>query len=339
MVAPPPGSDGAAGSGGGAGGQIGSDGMSGGGEDAAPADAGNGAGDVATPADTGSFEVPPGFPADGDFADPAPYNGAEMYTDEQMVHPGVPMGTITGGIFASTVNYPGATCNYTVYVPKQYDGTKPVALMVFQDGALYGDRNGVYRTPTVLDNLISKGVVPVMIAVFVTPIGNRAAAYDTPSDKYAKFLVDELLPAVVETKYKITADPEGRGIGGQSSGGVASFSAGWWRPDKFRRLLTDNSSFPNNDKYMAMKRFYINAVMTEPVKPLRVSLYSSTNDIGGLGPEAWLAQNTAMAAAMKARGYHYRFISGKGAHYPPLGPAHHHAEILTWLWEGYVPGP
>jgi gluconolactonase len=331
------GSDGA--TSGGSGGQIGSGGMPGGGEDAAPADTGNGAVDVATGADGGSFEVPPGFPTDGDFTDPAPYTGAEMYTDEQMVHPGVPMGTITGGTFASTVNYPGATCNYTVYVPKQYDGTKPVALMVFQDGPLYGDRNGVYRTPTVLDNLISKGVVPVMIAVFVTPIGNRAAAYDTPSDKYAKFLVDELLPAVVETKYKITADPEGRGIGGQSSGGVASFSAGWWRPDKFRRLLTDNSSFPNNDKYMAMKRFYINAVMTEPVKPLRVSLYSSTNDIGGLGPEAWLAQNTAMAAAMKARGYHYRFISGKGAHYPPLGPAHHHAEILTWLWEGYVAGP
>jgi hypothetical protein len=38
---------------------------------------------------------------------------------------------------ANSKFYPGTERDYWVYVPKQYDTSKPAALMVFQDGRLY----------------------------------------------------------------------------------------------------------------------------------------------------------------------------------------------------------
>src|SRR4051812_22966226 len=49
---------------------------------------------------------------------------------------GVPKGTVTEGVWKSTV-FPGTIRQYWVYVPKQYDGKTPAAVMVFQDGHAY----------------------------------------------------------------------------------------------------------------------------------------------------------------------------------------------------------
>ena len=74
-------------------------------------------------------------------------------------------------------------------MPAQYVAGTPAAVMVFQDGASY--RTWV---PTVLDNLIARGDMPVTVAIFVQPglfaggRSNRSAEYDTLSDTYARFL-------------------------------------------------------------------------------------------------------------------------------------------------------
>ena len=61
---------------------------------------------------------------------------------------GVPQGTITEHQWAESKVFPGTKRRYWVYVPAQYDKTKPAALMVFQDGHAYVRERGEFRTRT-----------------------------------------------------------------------------------------------------------------------------------------------------------------------------------------------
>ena len=89
--------------------------------------------------------------------------------------------------------------------------------MVFQDGN--GPRTWA---PTVFDNLIAKHDTPVTVGVFVEPRGtkaprdNRSFEYDTLSDQYARFLLEEILPEVEKT-VKLRHDAASRAIAGQST--------------------------------------------------------------------------------------------------------------------------
>ena len=103
-----------------------------------------------------------------------------------------------------------------------------------------------------LENLIHKKDIPVTIGIFITPgqrgdtypedLGtgnpnNRAAEYDSLTDTYACFIVEEMLPEVGKT-YNLTKDPAGRAIGGASSGALCAFTVAWHRPDQFRNVIS-----------------------------------------------------------------------------------------------------
>ncbi len=119
--------------------------------------------------------------------------------------------------------------------------------MVFQDGGGYTG-----FVPTVFDNLIAKGDMPVTVAVFINPgsgpgeggRGQRSVEYDTLSDRYARFLLEEILPEVEKT-VKLRHDPESRAIAGISSGGICAWTVAWERPDEFRKVLSWVGSFTN----------------------------------------------------------------------------------------------
>src|SRR5260221_11512068 len=66
---------------------------------------------------------------------------------------GVPKGKVTKYSFEHSKIFPGATHDYWVYAPAQYDAAKPACVMVFQDGLVYSATN-------VLDNLIARKEVP-----------------------------------------------------------------------------------------------------------------------------------------------------------------------------------
>jgi enterochelin esterase family protein len=119
----------------------------------------------------------------------------------------VPKGLVLKQAFNAGPNsvFPGTERDYWVYVPKQYDGSKPAALMVFQDGGGYVGEGGQWRVPVVFDNLIAKGEMPVTIAVFVNPgvrtaadspaagannRSNRSFEYDSLGNAFSKFLLD-----------------------------------------------------------------------------------------------------------------------------------------------------
>jgi len=150
---------------------------------------------------------------------------------DSMPQEGVPKGEIRGPFTLPSNAYPGTQHTYWVYVPAQYDPAVPAALMVYQDGQAFKDENGDLRAQNVMDNMIYRREIPVMLAVFINPgrrpdqvepspqtgwgdgTTNRGIEYNTPDDKYARVITEELMPAL-NKEYNISKDPEMRGIGG-----------------------------------------------------------------------------------------------------------------------------
>src|SRR5579863_5573816 len=172
-------------------------------------------------------------------------NGARMggshdvpaYGPDSYPKPGVPEGKLSDKIVHTSKIYDGMESNYWIYVPAQYDPGVPAALMVWQDGQNLIQRDGASRTLTVVDNLIAQKKIPVMIQVFIEPgaIGDkkmRSIEYDTVSDRYPRFLRDEIL-ADVRVKYNIRKDAYSRAIAGISSGGICAFNTAWQQNDQF----------------------------------------------------------------------------------------------------------
>ena len=209
--------------------------------------------------------------------------------------------------------------------------------MVFQDGGGYANRNGAWRVPTVFDNLIHAGEMPVTIAVFinpgVTPAGddaaqdrfNRSLEYDAVSDRYASFLVEEILPEVAK-EYSISDDPNKRAIGGASSGAIAALGVAWHRPDQFRRVFSPIGTYVGlrgGDVYPTLIR------NTEP-KPLQIFLQDGSGDLDNQHGN-WPLANQQMAAALKFKDYDAKFVYGEGGHNGIHGGAIL-PESLRWLW-------
>ncbi len=258
------------------------------------------------------------------------------------VHPdsqrqdGVPQGTVTAHRFTTSNIYPGTERDYFVYVPAQYDPSRPAALMVFQDGKNYLSAEGQWRVPIVFDNLIHRGEMPVTIAVFVNPgvvAGgeasqarfNRSFEYDTVSDRYATFLIDEILP-LIGNEYAISDDPNLSGIAGSSSGAIAAFGAAWHRPDRFRRVFSTVGTFVGlrgGNEYPTLIR------KSEP-KPIRVFLQDGENDLNIYGGSWWNA-NLTMLSALQWAGYDVNNQWGQGGHNGKHGGAIL-PDAMRWLW-------
>src|SRR5262245_50254246 len=102
---------------------------------------------------------------------PAPTVTAEEYVPgpDSERHPGVPQGKVTKYEWTASKNYPGTARDYWVCVPAQYRPDRAACTMVFQDGGVFVNESGAFRTPIVFDNLIHKGDLPVIIGVFVNP--------------------------------------------------------------------------------------------------------------------------------------------------------------------------
>ena len=253
---------------------------------------------------------------------------------------GVPQGTVTEHEWRSEV-FPGTIRRYWVYVPSQYDGSRPACMMVFQDGHAYVGESGQFRAPIVMDNLIHRGEMPVTIGVFIDPghrkdelpprpgwqprPENRSFEYDTLSDQYARFLLEEILPEVGR-EYALTDDPERRGICGISSGGICAFTVAWERPDAFRKVLSHVGSFTN----IRGGHVYPALIRKTERKPLRVFLQDGSGDLDN-EHGSWPLANQQMAASLKFAGYDYRFEYGSGAHNGIHGGAIL-PESLRWLW-------
>lgn len=260
--------------------------------------------------------------------------------------PDVPEGQLSAKTPFKGKLYDNVERDYWVYLPAGLDRSKPVKLMVFQDGQNYANPNGPVRITNIFDNMIYRKELPPIVGVFVTPgvpldsegkrttdtskkNNQRSIEYDTLSVKYAEFLDKELLPHI-EKEYRLqfSKNPSDRAICGISSGGICAFTVAWERPDLFRKVLSHVGSFTNIRGGNAYPDMVKNSAKAP--KPLRVFLQDGSNDIvnrAGSWPEA----NQAMAAALKAAKYDYRFEFGSGGHSLAHGAAIM-PEALQWLW-------
>ena len=254
--------------------------------------------------------------------------------------PGVPRGEVTEFVWSTSKIFPGTTRKYRVYVPVQYRPDTPAPLMIFQDGSYIMGDESAERALIVLDNLIHQRAIPPMIAIFidpgVIPAGvagqvpqfNRSLEYDSLSDRYARFLIEEILPEV-SRKYNISSDPNARGLAGHSSSAVCAFTAAWNRPDAFRRVVSWVGSFAalrGASHYPELIR------KTEP-KPLRIFMQDGRNDQNIYAGD-WYLANATMASALGYAGYDVKFAIGEGTHSIRHG-ATILPEAMRWLWRDY----
>ena len=261
----------------------------------------------------------------------------EVYTDqpELAAKPDVPKGKLTHQKPWESKIFPNSRREWWVYVPAQYKDDQPACVMVFQDGGGYTG-----FVPTVFDNLIAKGEMPVTVAVFINPGSGRqrSVEYDTLSDRYARFLLEEILPEVEKT-VKLRHDPESRAIAGISSGGICAWTVAWERPDEFRKVLSWVGSFTNIASGHTRREGghnYEALIRKTPRKPIRVFLQDGANDLDNANGN-WPLANQQMAKALAYAKYDYQFVFGQGFHSNRHGRSIL-PESLRWLWRDYKPG-
>ena len=265
--------------------------------------------------------------------------GAEEYPPhpDTKVQPGVPQGEILGPFQWKSTIFPGTVRDYWLYVPKQYNPEKPACVLVLQDGL--GRAKG-WNVPTSLDNLIHRGEVPVQIGIFISPgvvpaphgqaqpRFNRSYEYDALGDRYARFLLEEILPEVSKT-YRLSTDPNDRCIGGSSSGAICAFNVAWERPDQFRRVISTIGTYVDlrgGGEFPTLVRKH------EP-KPIRVFLQDGSNDLN-LYAGSWFLANQSMLSALQYSGYDVNHAWGEGGHDAKQAAAIM-PDILKWIWRDY----
>jgi len=253
-----------------------------------------------------------------------------------------------------------------VYVPAAYHDGAKAPILIIHDGP--GQFNLVRNA---LDNLtISKDPnrkLPAFMAIAVENGGNdgkkseRGLEYDTLSGRLARFINDEVLPAVpnnpeIKAAYPhiaITDNPWGRAVMGCSSGGAAALTMGWFRPDLFRRIIAYSGTFvaqQDEDALEASKYPFgaweyhsgMKLIESSERKPLRIFTHVSENDLRPNDPEEthhnWVMAGRRTAEALKAKGYHHRFVFSFGT-----GHCDHRvfeqtlADALVWVWRDYQP--
>lgn len=263
---------------------------------------------------------------------------------------GVPKGRIVGPHALPSEAYPGTQHTYWVYVPAQYDAKVPAALMIFNDGQAFMAPEGDVRAQNVMDNLIYRREIPVMIGVFINPgrtpeqpeptprnwgdrDTNRPTEYNSLDDKYARVIVDELLPELYKT-YNISKNPDDHGIGGASSGAIAAFTVAWERPAHFRKVLSIVGSFVN----LRGGHVYPELVRKSERKPIRIFMQDGRNDNRGQRRDGaydetrdWFAQNVRLMKALTEKGYEVNYSWGIGRHGQKQGGAMV-PEMMRWLW-------
>jgi enterochelin esterase-like enzyme len=262
---------------------------------------------------------------------------------------GVPQGKFSEAKVLPSEVFPGTQHTYWVYVPAQYDATRPTAVMVFNDGQAMMSEPGDVQAHRVLDNLIYRREIPVMLGVFINPgrrpdqpepnprdwgdkTTNRADEYNPPNDKYARVIVDELMPAL-KRDYNILPDAEQHGIMGASSGGCAAFSVAWFRPDDFRKVITFVGSFTD----IRGAHIYPELVARSARKPIRLFMQDGRNDNrrqDNLKMD-WFYQNVRLKDALEQKGYDLNYTWGIGNHGQKQGGAIF-PSMMRWLWRDHA---
>lgn len=270
------------------------------------------------------------------------------YNPDSYPKPGVPKGTLSEKHTITSKIYDGMKADYWFYASPGVDPNVPSPLMIWQDGQglITGDLSRL-RLFTVTENLVAQKLIPPMAHVMIAPGMSpdnkpmRSIEYDTVSDRYNRFLMEEVLPEV-EKSYKLRQDGYSRGIAGESSGGICSFNSAWFAPDKFSRVHSTIGSFTSiqwhpddKDGRQDGGNLYPFMVRKLPKRNIRVWMSDGADDLEN-NHGSWPLQNIELANSLKMREYDFHFRFGQATH-DSAQAAIDLPESLTWLWRGYDP--
>jgi enterochelin esterase-like enzyme len=240
----------------------------------------------------------------------------------------------------------------TVYIPSQYVPGTEAPFMVTHDGPRLGHPDT--SLPHILDNMIAQHRLPAMLVIMIANGGGdaqgceRGLEYDTMSGKFAEFIEAEVL-SMVETKYnvKLTKDPDGRAVMGESSGGSAALEMAWYHPEWYHRVITYSGTFVNQQWPFNPETpggawdFHEKLIPQNAPKPIRLWMEVGDRDL--LNPNVmrdnmhdWVAANNRMAGVLKAKGYHYQYVFALNAGHVERAVRNQTLpEALEWVWQGY----
>ncbi len=296
------------------------------------------------------------------------------YGVDSYAQAGVPQGKLSDELIHESETYGGWKVSYWVYASPGVDSATPSAVMVWQDGHRFLERDKRSRISVVVENLVHKKKLPPMVLVLIAPghigshdnaasyaprqIGHmRSLQYDTFNDDYNQMVVDEIFPKVDQT-YRLRSDGYSRAIGGQSSGGICSLNSAWFRPHAFSRVLSRIGSYAsiqwrwgqeNPFGEYPLGRFgdrdpsevldggniWPFLVRKRDRKNIRIWLEDGSYDLEN-AHGSWPLQNIQLANSLKMKEYDFKFSFGNAQHSTTYGDAEL-PEAMTWLWRDYDP--
>lgn len=299
----------------------------------------------------------PGTQGDGDFTIGPNYSDAADGKEKA----GVPKGTLRefsmnskdSKIFKGQDDFLKFKGDFTrkgwLYTPPGYKNDKELPFMVVGDGSWNQHKVLLINS---LNNLIAAKKIPPMAAILISPGvingkgdgpgSQRSFEYDSVTPAFGDFIETEVIPKVVKQfGVKLTSNPEGRATMGGSSSGAMAFGMAWFKPDKYRRVLTYSGTFVNRiqteEHPKGAWEYHQKMLPMSEKKPLRIYIHVSENDNNfNNGDNDWIKANNAMAKVFKEKGYHYRFHYAKNAGHCD-GKVYRQTlpENLVWLWRGY----
>ncbi len=256
------------------------------------------------------------------------------YTPPVLKQEDILAGQIREFKFTTSKVFPGTVRDVTVFIPAQYDASKPACVYVKTD--VYNPRE-----KELLERMIAGKEMPVTVGIFVRPgdvpapmqgtLGrrNRDFEYDGISDNNVRFMHEELLPFVAkELNLNLSTDGNDRCISGGSSGGIAAFTAAWNRPDAFSRVYAASGSwvaFRGGHEFPTMVRKF-------EARPIRSFLTTATRDMENVAGD-WYLLDLEMDKALKFSGYDYQFRVIDGPHVAGYGE--HWQEAMAYLWKSW----
>jgi enterochelin esterase-like enzyme len=267
------------------------------------------------------------------------------YNPDSYPKAGVPKGKLSEKHTITSKIYDGMKADFWYYASPGVDAAVPAPLMIWQDGQgiIAGDLSKL-RLFTVTENLIAQKLIPPMVHVLIAPgfspdgKAMRSIEYDTVSDRYNHFLLEEVLPEV-EKAYKLRPDGYSRGIAGESSGAICALNSAWFAPEKFARVHSTIGSYTSIQWHPEEKldggNVFPFMVRKQPKRNIRIWMSDGHDDLeNNFG--SWPLQNIQLANSLKMREYDFHFRFGLATH-DSAQAGIDLPESLAWLWRGYDP--
>lgn len=215
----------------------------------------------------------------------------------------IPAGTVSDRTLDS--QFLGQTRTYFVYEPPGQLIGAPLPTLYVHDGA---DYLNIADMPALLDRLIADRDIPPLLVVFVPPIDrNREYAR---SDAHARFMAEELLPAV-RAEFNVSTDPAQTGVLGSALGGLAAFDLALRYPELFGLVATQSADFT------AARSAIVDEVGLAELPPLKVHMIIGRyeTDVKSDSAEGdLLSANQRLAAFLAEKGIEISYGEGFEGH-------------------------